>query len=208
MNIKNIMRFITILAFALACSGCISSGGSQVIAKKQYILHPAKSTKISKVPLENHALMINATAVTPQFAATNFVYRISESEYTRDYYNVFFIPPAQLFNQLIEQSIASSGMFSHITTNGYLIQPDYQLDSELVALYADYQNSTQPKAIIKLRMVLLVQNKSKHKVLIDKIYSSAIPLRQKNTPSLIDAWNIGVSNILNNFNKDAVSRII
>lgn len=182
------LRNIIIILITITLVGCISVHYPK---REQYMLNAKLTTKGERVA--NKILAINGINIAPQFSGFSFVYRTSDINYVKDYYHMFFNPPAQQVEQYMVNYLQARNLFKYVDDVG-ILHPDYVLYSKVTALYSDYRNSAHPKGVIAIRFVLLRVNKSR--IVLDKTIQARIPLQRKDSVSLVHAWNQGLEKIL------------
>ena len=185
---------LRVVIYSLIVLICLTSFGcmrAKYLQRNEYMLDVEMPSGAKYT--SNKVLEISNVTIAPQFSNLSFVYRTSDINYTRDYYHIFFNPPAQQIEQLIVKYLRTKNLFKYIVSDVSILQPNYVLRSKITALYADYRDFKRPKAIVVIHFTLF--NNKTH-ILIDKKFSAVIPLRQKNTQSLVYAWNKGLEKIL------------
>jgi uncharacterized lipoprotein YmbA len=189
---KNLCRFTILIIGFLTSIGCITP---QPFTQQQYQLEVSKPAAVKHQ--SSKVLEINNVAIVPQFASLGLIYRTSELNYLVDYYNVFFAPPEQQINQVMINYLRAKNIFSYVANDVGQLKIDYILSPQVTALYADYRNTKQPLAVIAIDCTLFsVADKTTNKPLLHKVYTGAVPLKAKNSESLIIAWNQGLQKIL------------
>jgi len=154
-----------------------------------------KSPKKMTARRSRKILFVNSTSAIPQFSDLNFVYRTGNTNYLTDYYNEFFTLPTSLVNQIIVHYLSATKLFRLATNDYHAIHFNYILNSKITELYADYRCRNQPKAVITIQFILLNPSCS-NTILLNKTLSATVPLQQKNSQSLVNAWNIGLKTIM------------
>ena len=190
---KIYLIYIVIAILTVVLTGCVSVDYPK---RKYYSLNVTMPYSL-KQPLYDKVLAVNNITVAPQFSSLSFVYRLTDINYTRDYYNIFFNSPGQQIEQAILQYFKAINIFKYVVSDADIMTPDYVLHLELLELYADYRDSARPKAVITIHFIMFEPGKQP-KILLDRTYRRAIPLRRKDTPSLIQAWSEGLGDILQN----------
>jgi ABC-type uncharacterized transport system auxiliary subunit len=149
----------------------------------------------TKAPRKN--LMVRSTVIIPQFSNLNFVYRTSKIQYSTDHYNEFYTLPATLINQAIVKYLTATKLFHFVTNDSRPIRIKYLLTSKVTELYADYRNRFQPKAIMTIQFSLFkINHPDRNIILLNKTFTATSPLQQKNSQSLVNAWNKDLAIIL------------
>jgi uncharacterized lipoprotein YmbA len=188
MKLKNIIIYSVITLIIITLTSCISVHYPK---RDQYMLNAKLPTKGARV--SNKILAINSVRIAPQFSGFSFVYRTSDINYIKDYYNIFFNPPEQQIQQYIVNYLQARNLFKYVDDAG-ILHPDYILYSKVTALYADYRNREHPMGVMAIRFTLLKVSKSH--IVLDKTIQARIPLQRKDTTSLVNAWNQGLEKIL------------
>lgn len=192
---KQKLTYILLLLFCVTCSGCMPSAAPYPTVNK-YMLDINAPKKIStKRPRKN--LMVRRTTVIPQFSNLNFVYRKNQIQYVTDHYNAFYTMPATLITQSITKYLTATKLFNFVTDDDRPVCAKYLLTSKVTELYADYRICNQPKAVMTIQLNLFKQNnQGKNIILLNKTFSAACRLRQKDSQSLVCAWNRDLEIIL------------
>ncbi|MBN1684342.1 MAG: membrane integrity-associated transporter subunit PqiC [Gammaproteobacteria bacterium] len=192
MKMKYIYILISIFVL-LFCAGCLSVKYQRA---DQYLLQIKTPQKLKTI---RKKLKIQHVTVNQQFSGVNFVYRDSNIHYLIDYYHAFLIPPAVQIQQLIQQYLNATCLFDYVAGEGSFDKVDYELQTHITDLYADYRDKDHPKAVISIHFVLTNPDVEKNNILLNKIFHAAVPLKNKDTESLMSGWNQGLNEILKNF---------
>jgi|GEM_PF-1325960 len=208
-RVKNRIKFFSgyvILGFiGLISIACISCMSAKEFTPKQYMLEVSLPHKLNN-KASSKVLEINSINVVPQFASLGFVYRVSDLNYVVDYYNVFFTPPAQQINKIMNNYMRAKNIFSYISSGNGQLKSDYILYPEITALYADYRDSKRPLAVM-VTDVTLFSKEDVNKPLLHKSYTARISLVEKSSESLVKSWNKALQSILADISRD-LSRAI
>jgi ABC-type uncharacterized transport system auxiliary subunit len=197
---KTILKFgLFYILCAIFCSGCLSVKN---IPQNNYLFNVNAPAKTHYIHV-NKTLEINNTVIAPQFTGQSFIYRLNDISYTADYYNIFLTPPTRQINQILINYMRDKGMFSYVGHNIDSVPVTYQLNPEILQLYADYRNTNYPKAVFAMHFTLVQGNK----VILNKTYQQVIPLMRKDSVSLVYAWDKGLSQILNQLSRDIAAKI-
>ncbi|MEK6731503.1 MAG: hypothetical protein AABY34_04935 [Pseudomonadota bacterium] len=189
-------RLATLLFLALTCAllaGCLNA---KYAARTQYAFEVNQSVR---APLATNTNILEVTSVNiePKFSGISFIYRLSTVNYTNDFYNVFITPPAAELRHVFANYFDRTGLFQHVIDAQSLAQPNYILVTKVLELYADYRNKAQPTAVMTIQFILMKPIAHKNpEILIHKTFHEAIPLKNKDSESLMHAWNVGLTKIL------------
>jgi len=200
-----LLRLNIIIAICLLCAGCLSVSYPK---RQQYMLNVHPAARITR-PAKNTILNIDDASIAPQFAGNTFVYRTTNARYLTDYYNLFFIPPAQQISQLLMKYLMKTGIYEHIDTPDSLLKANYILNTNILALYADYRHSANPKAVVSIQFTYYhIDKNNTPKLVFDKVFTQAIPLKAKDSFSLIYGWNKGIQRIFYQVSRDLKQKTV
>lgn len=179
-----------IISACLLLTSCISV---KYPDRTQYMLNAAKPQPVYRIPSKNTLTIYNITSAQ-QFSSLAFVYRTSDINYTRDYYNIFFNSPSDQIQDQMVKYLAATNLFQHVTDEINIFHTTYSLRSKVIELYADYRDSNQPKAVMTIKFMVFRGTKSK--IVLAKTITSSAPLATKSTRALVEAWNNDLAIIL------------
>ena len=191
MNNK-IINFAALAILALTMSGCMPK--AENLDQKTYML--SAPTTIPEFKTQPASLQINDTSIVTTFSDMPFVYRTSDILYTKDFYNLFFIPATQQFNQIFYRTFQKADLFMHVEQPGALISINYLLKTTINELYADYRNPKQPVAVMELQISLYHKTKTGIKNIFNRTYREAAPITPQNSVGLINGWNEDLKRLL------------
>ena len=140
-------------------------------------------------------LQLEDPIIMPQFADNAFVYRTSQVLYQTDYYNVFLIPSFQQVKQLLAEYLSKKPFISQVVDVPSIIPSSYVLSSKILALYADYRDSKNPKGIVTIQFSLYKHTSGKYYQRMNITLTAITQLQQKNSESLVHAWNADLQKI-------------
>jgi uncharacterized lipoprotein YmbA len=162
--------------------------------RQQYMLDLKTPAKIYSVA-PTRTLEINNVSVASAYSSLEFVYRTTNENYTRDYYNIFFNSPGQQLNKVISRYLQATNLYKYVSSNPGIVRADYILYADVTELYADYRNPNNPLAVVTIRFTLIKPGSATQTVL-DETFHQQIPFVSGNAASLVNAWEQGLNNIL------------
>jgi hypothetical protein len=190
MRFKYMLQLIVCCSLCLATIGCISA---KYIEQKQYLLN-IKALPEKKIASDKCLVFVDhVTAITP-FDQLDFLYRIKSGQYLTDYYNVFLVSPTEQLNQVFINYLKALGDFNIDTTASLTAQNKLQL--QIMEFYADYRDRDHPQAVIALHFILTRLVDGDSVILFDKVLYAKVALKEKDTSSLLVAWNLGLQDVL------------
>ena len=185
-----IFKFSLIVGFCFSVSGCFSAATHKYVEKKQYLLNlPLLPTKKSAIPKQD--IVVHPITAFAAFDQNYFLYRVSKNQYLIDYYNGFMISVTRQLDPVLISYLKHSGFMNvGIAQDSAALQNELRV--QITDLYADYRDRTQPRAVAALHFILTTKKDGKTVVLLDRTFHSIIPLKAKNTDSLLAAWSKGL----------------
>ncbi|MBN2588370.1 MAG: hypothetical protein JXA96_00790 [Sedimentisphaerales bacterium] len=193
-----------LIAFFIAAAGC----NSKTYEKKQYVLdtkrtYPSAETKIADT------IIINRFTINPVFSSKQFTYQISDFEYESDYYNEFFIPPAVMITDKVNNWLTESGLFQRVSElTGYAATPDYILEGNVNSLYCDFRDPSLPIAVMEIHFFVSENKSMKEPVIVfSKNYKYSFTFEKGVYVNLIKAFDSCLFEILTKMEKDLTESI-
>jgi len=199
------LLFIGIFVLFPLLIGCLNLERSYP-GKRYFILDVSRGKDISSPDTET-VLKVRRFRVSPQYEGKGFVYRLADLNYESDFYNEFFILPASLLTDEINQWLAGSGLFRHVVTPSSHLAPTHFLEGTVTALYGDYGVSTAPKAILEMQFFLLQETAASPKIIFQSQYHKEEPLKGNTPDALVKSWNKALNQILTEFETDLEENI-
>lgn len=191
MKIKTNFAILALVLTAMSLSGCIPQAAP--LDQKTYMLD-AKYQGTPATPY-NAVLQINSTTIAEAFADNQFVYRTSDSNYQKDFYHLFFVPPSQQVEELLSKTIDNAQLFSDIEQPGTTMAVNYILKSNVDALYADYR-TTAPQGVLGITVSLYYKDTNGLQRIFSKSYVQRNSISPENSAGLMKAWNADLTTIL------------
>jgi cholesterol transport system auxiliary component len=164
-------------------------------AQRPEALAPARDKSVLKVrPFQ----------ISPAYQGKDMVYRTGDVEYQADYYNVFFVQPGAAATQAAEEWIGRSGLFGNVVDSTSQVPDTHVLEGMVNALYGDFRDPKNPKAVIEAQFFLLKNKDEKYSVIFQKSYSKAVPFSAdyKDATLLAKAYQTGLTEMLSELEND------
>lgn len=199
LKISKLLMLICVICSIGLISSCVSV---KHVERKQYLLN-VKTKEIPHTPSKAFDLEIYQTTAIAPFDQLSFLYRISDTQYTTDYYHSFITSPTQQLTQLFANYLYATQHIKQLPAKSH----DYKVYSKLTKLYADYRDRNHPKATVAMHILLVKKSASAQKVLLSKNFQVDVPINEKNSESLLNAWNIAVTKLLRIEAREIVSSL-
>ncbi|MBN2689330.1 MAG: hypothetical protein JXR42_01825 [Gammaproteobacteria bacterium] len=189
LNKKNL--HLILIPFLVFLAGCVSVKSPNIT---EYTLNPHfKSIACRKTNKTIRLLPVN---IVPQYSSLSFVYRLTDLNFTHDYYNAFFNKPNEQITQTLQTYLVKSKQFKLVLDDSGYMPTDYNLYAKVIKLYADYRDRAHPKAVVAMNFKLF--NK-KQRLVLNKTFSSRIGLKTKTSCALVVAWSQDLADIYRSF---------
>lgn len=149
-------------------------------------------------------LKVRPMQISPAYQGKDMVYRLGETEFESDYYNAFFVQPAQSMTQLTEQWLGRAGIFSNVVDSTSQVMDTHLLEGMVNALYGDYRDRAAPKAVLEMQFFLLKNRNETYSVAFSKSYRKVVPFASggKDAAPLAAAYNQALAEVLAELEQD------
>ena len=122
-------------------------------------------------------------------------------QFNDDFYNRFLAPPAQLLTGDLRRYLLQSKV-GPVREPGAPLSSDFIIQPRLDDLYADYRDTTRPRAVAAITMVLVARQPSGNKQVFEKTYRREIVMDEVSPAAALRGWNKGVGQIFWQFTRD------
>ena len=187
-------------------TGCL--GTERAYPDKRSFMLDVTRQGAPSTPIIQGTLMIQRFRVSSQYEGKQFVYRQSASSYETDPYNEFFVLPATLLTDEVQEWLDMSGIFQNVVNSSSPVEANYTLESELTALYGDYSEKEAPRAVLRVKFLLVRQVSDRSEVSFQKHYQEMVPLKGSAPEDLVNSWNEGLRRILEALEKDMREKLM
>jgi cholesterol transport system auxiliary component len=201
MKKKHLYGLIVIgLAISGILFGCVNLRRDYPI-RIFYVLE-AKPDKIHPPAEDGPVVQVQLFRASPGFSSSEFVYRTGESIFESDSYHAFFTLPSDQIRALTSQWIQDSGRARAVLDRSSRLRPTNVIEGNLVALYGDFRDEENPRAVIEIEFLLMDIRPIAPRIVFSKTYRESIEISEATANALVDGWNEGLRMILTVFEKD------
>jgi cholesterol transport system auxiliary component len=152
------------------------------------------ATTASVAPASPATLLVRRMQVSPRVAGRELVYRTGESAWTADYYNLFFVAPADMLTQDLRAWLSASGLFANVIDPGSLVQPVYILEGNVSALHGDFA-ARPAQAVVEMQFLLLKVSGGERSVVLTRDLRRTVAFDINTPAELVRALRLGVAGI-------------
>jgi len=189
--------FLVILITFYGCAGL----KKEPVQKSYFDLNIKVPVSSQNKICKGETLLVKEFYINPVFDSHSFVYRLGKNKYAIDYYNEFVSSPARLITKIIEGSLCASNLFTTIHTN-MKQNISFRLSGKITRLYGDFQDPSNPRAVIEISMILEKKHGTAFQTISSKTYLAEENISSRNPSKLVSGWNTGLSKIVIRFISD------
>lgn len=149
-------------------------------------------------------LKVRPFQISPAYQSKEMVYRLGDTQFESDFYNAFFVAPAPALAQQTEEWLGRSGLFGNVVDSTSQLTDTHVLEAVVNAMYGDFRDKTNPKAILEVQFFLLRNKDDRYQMAFAKSYAQAVPFSAAftNASKLAEAYNTALAQILAELEKD------
>ncbi|MHC1701705.1 MAG: ABC-type transport auxiliary lipoprotein family protein [Humidesulfovibrio sp.] len=166
----------------------------QPVDKRFFALEVARPGAASAAAASPATLLVRRMQVSPRVAGRELVYRTGESAWTADYYNLFFVAPADMLTQDLRAWLGSAGLFANVVDPSSLVQPGYILEGNVSALNGDFA-ARPAQAVVEMQFLLLKVSGGERSVVLTRDIRKSAPLAANTPAELVRALRQAVSEV-------------
>ena len=189
--------FLVILISFYGCTGLKKEPVNKSYFDLAITLPVSSQNKVCK----SETLLVKEFYINPVFDSHSFVYRLGKNKYAIDYYNEFVSSPARLITQGIEESLCASNLFTSIQANKKQ-NIGFRLSGKITRLYGDFQDPSNPRAVIEISMILEKKHDTAFQTISSKTYLAEEKILSNDPSKLVSGWNAGLLKIVIGFISD------
>lgn len=146
-------------------------------------------------------LWLGRVTVSPLFRDQTLVYRTSENSYEQDPYAEFLVPPSQMLEECLLAGLRNGHAFADVLDTGSSLKPACSMEVSVSQLYGDFRQPGKPTAVLQMRFLLYSTGPANHERLLwQREFSKNIPLTHRTPAALLDGWNTGLQQIMEETN--------
>jgi cholesterol transport system auxiliary component len=207
------MRVFILILSCLCVASCMKLE-RQPLEKRLYALETVRPSVAAQAaqgePACREAVLVRRLAVSPRAAGRELVYRTGESVWGEDYYNLFFVAPADMLTQDLRAWLASARLFAEVLDPGSLAPSGYILEGNVTALYGDFapdvgmgagKGAGQPQAVAEMQFLLL-KNGDERQMVLSRGYRKTVPLASNTPQDLVRALREATAQIYTDLEAD------
>jgi cholesterol transport system auxiliary component len=196
-----------LLAVLLLLGSCVKLE-QQPVDKRFYALEVTRPGAPVPTFASPATLLVRRMQVSQRVSGRELVYRTGESAWTADFYNLFFVLPADMLTQDLRTWLSSSGLFANVVDPSSLLLPGYILEGNVSGLHGDF-GAKPAQAVAEMQFLLLRVDGAERRVLLTRNIRKAVPLAANTPAELVRSLRQAVTEVdseLEGAIREAVSR--
>ncbi len=199
-----IFRWSILFTLTLFLVGCRTHNMSMLM--QNYMLEDSALAADQKIaaPAFPGVLKIRSCRAAAPFDSQHFLYKSAFGRYEQDFYKDFLTPPNEQMTELLGARMENTGLFSNVLPASSGVNPDYILEPQLLAIYADFSDEMNPQTVIKLHFVLIQLDKVRQNstIVLEKTYQRSETFQEKTGNAIISGYNAGLQAIFTQLAED------
>lgn len=190
---------LVVLTVAMLATACVKLGG-QPLDKRYFQIAPVRTGQ-SAAALDDVVLKVRRLSVSDLYNTRELVYREKDGRVESDFYNMFFVTPANMLTTELRNWLRKSGLFAHIIEPGSMVIPGLTLEGVVNALYGDYTTDS-PAAVVEMQFFVVDESSATNEIVFSNSYKQRIPLAQPDPKELVYAMTKAVHAIFTELEND------
>lgn len=144
---------------------------------------------------------VDRVEVAPEFVGRSLTYRTGLHSFERDPYAVLAAAPRDLVLGLLRSSLGNADFVKDVVDTGGPVAPDFLVEAYVSDLEGDFTVKDKPVAVVGLELVVLSVPDPPAPVasLLRKAYVRRLPLKENTATAVANAWNQGLTSIVEEF---------
>lgn len=197
---KTATTWLVPAVLAALLTGC--SAFSKDYPDKRYFSLKVQRTGAKDPSVGDLTLKVRQLDVSRSYEGQELVYRQDNLEWAADFYNVFFVPPADLLTEATIHWMADSGLFAEAVPQTSLLQTTHYLEGYLSSLYGDYSDPANRRAVVEIGFLLIDERQPGTQVAYQGSFHREVPLADDSVETLIRAYEMAITGIMTEFEAD------
>jgi len=198
------MAFLALSAALLALLAGCANPLNRPDPERRFYSIAAPRPQAAPQTQDRTVLKVRPLRVSPAYQGREMVYRMDEARYVPDFYNAFFVRPATALTQLTSEWLGRSGLFGNVVDSNSRVADTHLLEGMINALYADFRDPANPKAVLEAQFFLLKNKNDDYSVVFSKSYRQEVPFSASagSAGALAEAYGTAFARILGELEAD------
>lgn len=194
----NTLALLLALFLSLMALGSCVKLEQKALDKRFYALEVARPGAVGSTFATPETLLVRRLQVSPRVSGRELVYRTGESAWTADFYNLFFVIPADMLTQDLRAWLRDAGLFANVIDPSSLILPGYILEGNVSGLHGDFapaDGKGHAQAVAEMQFLLLRNTAGERNVVMTRDIRKTVPLAANTPAALVRALRQAVTEV-------------
>jgi cholesterol transport system auxiliary component len=191
---------LPVIFFSVGCAH------RRAIVKDSFLLE-AKRDLVPVQQAAGNILAVQPFSIAPAFEGKGIVSRVGENQYESDFYNEYFVSPAQMIAEQTRNWLSGSGLFAQVLLPVSSVEPTHVLEGHIQQIVLDISNPDAPRAELEITFFMLEQHKRDRTVRFEKTYKSTQPMKSGSVQDYMAAQSRCLRDILKKLESDLASHL-
>jgi ABC-type uncharacterized transport system auxiliary subunit len=196
-----VASLLLFVALAAVVTGCFRR---QFPERRLFVLN-VERTEVAR-SRSSAVVRVGRVRAEPQYERKGFVYRTGDSTYADDFYNAFYVSPAQMVRSTMHEWLAASGMFTLVADVDSLVGADWLLESRLMDFYLDKRVDGEARAVVRLAVTLVDARKSPPSARLERTYEETANAASGGQ-GYVDAWSVALARVFTRMEADLAATL-
>ncbi len=195
---KKLLQIILSTVIFLGILDCSVLPEKKNPEKKSYLIS-ADRQKFARGKEKFEYIKVNKFKISSYYEGKGFVYKNSDVNVESDFYNEFLTFPVANFQEIFNSWIMDTNI-GKLAPGVVAEEKLFYIGGHILSLYGDFSDSKKPAAVLDLDIYL--QKASDSTIIYKKTYKKIVSIPNSNPEELVKGWNVGITEILQEFEKD------
>jgi len=190
-------NILALMAALLLLGACVKLE-QKPLDKRFYALEVVRPGRALTTFATPETLLVRRMQISPRVAGRELVYRTAESAWTADFYNLFFVIPADMLTQDLRDWLRDAALFANVVDPSSLLLPGYILEGNVSGLHGDFAPGSakgSAQAVAEMQFLLLKDTAGERNVVLTRDIRKAVPLAANTPADLVRALRQAVSEV-------------
>jgi cholesterol transport system auxiliary component len=189
------LRLIGLFTISLILASCAGLLRQESPDRQSYALEIQRTPLPQERTVFDEPLTVRRFGVAQAYGQRNLVYRMGETEFESDYYNLFLIDPGEMIAQETRKWMARANLFKAVVPPGSRLEVIYALEGNVLELYGDFAYG-RGEAVMVMQFFLVRDNRGVQDILLHGRYERRIPLDERSPGGLVRGYSQALASIL------------
>jgi len=194
---------VIVLSVILFNTGCLQQ---KAIVKETFLVQ-AQRDGVPASKTSDQILAVQPFSIAPAFGDMGIVLRVGDNQYESDFYNEYFVSPAEMIANQTRNWLSESGLFAQVCPPLSLVEPTDILEGNIGKMVLDRRDIAKPQAELEISFYLLEKQKRTSTILFQKTYTKVKTMKSLSAQDYVTAQSQCLREILEELERDLASTL-